>query len=172
MRMSTRPAICRAVKSLPISGEMRLYRRAWGLIHLNPAPSARRASVPAPVPEKAERTLNQRIQEAFPDDTKIPGLLSIKEAGFPAGEACRLRWEDEKFNQMGRPETAIQFEIQKDFSAGPTHDYQRPGSPRCVGEQAHGILPASMGDAGGTLRFGGSLRQTCGEQSTYCFLQG
>lgn len=113
---------------------MRLYRRAWGLIHLNPAPSARRASVPAPVPETAEHTLNQRIQEASPEDAKMTGLLLIKEAGFPAGEACQLRWEDEKFNQMGRPETAIQFEIKKDFSAGPTHDYQRPGSPRYVGE--------------------------------------
>ena len=93
MRMSTRPAICRAVKPLPISGEMRLYRRAWVLIRLNPAPSARRASVPAPVPEKAERTLNQRIQEASPEDAKMTGLLLIRDflPVKPVSSAGRMR---------------------------------------------------------------------------------
>ena len=64
----------------------------------------------------------------------MTGLLLIKEAGFSASEACQLRWDDVKFNQMGRPEPTVQFEIQKDFSAGATHDYKRPGSPRCARE--------------------------------------
>lgn len=94
----------------------------------------RKAMQPASLPEKVERALNQRIQEASPEDAKMTGLLLIKEAGFPASEACQIRWDDVKFNQMGRPETTVQFEIKKDFSAGATHDYKRPGSPRCARE--------------------------------------
>lgn len=94
----------------------------------------RKAMQPASIPEKVERVLNQRIREASPEDAKMTGLLLIKEAGFSASEACQLRWDDVKFNQMGRPEATVQFEIQKDFSAGATHDYKRPGSPRCARE--------------------------------------
>ena len=94
----------------------------------------RKAMQPASIPEKVERALNQRIREASPEDAKMTGLLLIKEAGFSASEACQLRWDDVKFNQMGRPEATVQFEIQKDFSAGATHDYKRPGSPRCARE--------------------------------------
>lgn len=35
---------------------------------------------------------------------------------------------------MGRSETTVQFAIKKNFSAGATHDYKRPGTPICARE--------------------------------------
>lgn len=94
----------------------------------------RRALQPASLPEKVERAINQDLQNASPDNTKMTGLLLIKSAGFSSSDACKLRWDDVEFNQMGRSETTVQFAIKKNFSAGATHDYKRPGTPICARE--------------------------------------
>lgn len=94
----------------------------------------RKALAPKSLPEKVERLLNQALEQAAPDDTKSTGLLLIKEVGFSAVDACNLRWDEVHFNEMERIEPTVQFAIQKEFIAGATHDYTRPGTPFCAEE--------------------------------------
>ena len=89
---------------------------------------------PASLPKRVEQALNRWISEASPDDTRYTGMLLVKDAGFPSGEACALLWTDLLFNRMGRSETTVQFAIQKEFIAGATHDYTRPGTTFCANE--------------------------------------
>ena len=89
---------------------------------------------PASLPKRVEQALNRWISEASPDDTRYTGMLLVKDAGFPSSEACALLWTDLLFNRMGRSETTVQFAIQKEFIAGATHDYTRPGTTFCANE--------------------------------------
>ena len=94
----------------------------------------RQALKPASLPRQVEQTLNQWISDAPSDDMRYTGMLLIKDAGFPSGEACELLWDDLLFNRMGRPETTVQFVIQKEFIVGATHNYTRPGTTFCAKE--------------------------------------
>ena len=89
----------------------------------------RSALTPKSLPTKTVQNLHQEITRADAESVKHTGVLLILEDGFPADEACSLRWSDVLFNQMDRPETTVQFAIQKEFIAGATHDYTRPGTP-------------------------------------------
>lgn len=89
----------------------------------------RSALTPKSLPIKTVQNLHQEIARADAENVKHTGVLLILEDGFPADEACSLRWSDVLFNQMARPETTVQFAIQKEFIAGATHDYTRPGTP-------------------------------------------
>lgn len=94
----------------------------------------KKALKPQSLPVSVERTLNQEIEQADADDVRYIGMLLAKDAGFPAGESCQLLWTDLLFNQMERPETTVQFRIQKENIAGATHDYTRPGTLFCARE--------------------------------------
>ena len=89
----------------------------------------RQMLTPRSLPKRVEKNLRLEIQKAKPDDPRYTGILLAMEGGFSADEACTLRWDDLRFNQMGRPETTVQFAIQKEFTAGATHDYTRPCTP-------------------------------------------
>ena len=89
----------------------------------------RQLMTPKSLPADVVRKLRQEIMEADADLVKYTGLLLILEDGFPVEEGCALRWSDLLFNQMGRTETTVQFGIKKEFIAGATHNYTRPGSP-------------------------------------------
>lgn len=89
----------------------------------------RSALTPKSLPARTVQNLHQEIAQANAESIKHTGVLLILEGGFSADEACSLRWSDVRFNQMDRPETTVQFAIQKEFIAGATHNYTRPGTP-------------------------------------------
>ena len=111
------------------------------------------------------------IAQADVDDIGATGVLLEKE-GFTGSSACKLSWDDVRFNQMGREETTAQIVIIKEFSAGATHDYTKPVcsfSARELFRRAEELKSRGIGLKGRRiLESSSGKRMTSKELAAYC----